>query len=120
MTTPGHTPAELEALVERQLDDALDAGHVIRNIDGWRRDCRERTLANEQSKPGYIHRITLALEAKAKGERITRCREVRGSHQVDHVYDPQGTAPPPDWWNEDAAKKAENAYRERLGLEPYR
>lgn len=115
-----YTEAELAALVERQLDDAIDAGHIIRNVDGWRRDCRARTLENEQAKPGYIHRVTLAAEARTRGERITRCREVRGTHQVDHVYEPQGTAQPPDWWNEDAAKRAENDYRGRLGLEPYR
>lgn len=111
MSTPGYTPDELSALVERQLDDALDAGLVIRNIDGWRRDCRARTLANEQAKPGYIHRLTLAIEAKSRGERITRCREVRGSHQVDHVYDPEGTSPTPDWWNPEAAKREWEARR---------
>lgn len=111
MTTPGHTPAELEALVERQLDDALDAGHVIRNIDGWRRDCRARTLDNETAKPGYIHRLVVALDAKDRGGRITRCTESRGTHAVSYLYDPEGTAEPPPWWDEDEARRAWEAER---------
>lgn len=111
MTTAGHTPAELEQLVELQLDQALDAGQVIRNVDGWRRDCRARTLANEHAKAGYIHRLVVALTAKGNGARITRCAESRGTHAVSYLYDPEGTCEPPTWWDEDEARRQYEAER---------
>lgn len=118
MSTASHTPAELEQLVELQLDQALDAGQVIRNVDGWRRDCRARTLTNEHAKPGYIHRLVVALTAKGNGARITRCTESRGTHAVSYLYDLEGTAEPPTWWDEDEARReweAERAGQPRRG-----
>lgn len=121
MSAPGYTDAELEQLVELQLDQALDAGQVIRNVDGWRRDCRARTLANEQAKPGYIHRLVVALTAKSNGARITRCTESRGTHAISYLYDPEGTAEPPPHWDEDEARRQWEAERDgqaRRGAPP--
>jgi hypothetical protein len=49
------------------------------------------------------------MEARARGQRITQCREVRGTHGMDYIWDPAGTDDPPSWWNRDVAKRAEEA-----------
>lgn len=109
----------LDQLIDHHLEHEIDRGTVIRNLGAWRNATRQQLLADEATWPGYIERSLRAIQAKRDGRRITRCREARGTHGMSYVYDPDGTAEPPSWWNRDAAKIEENAYRQRIGLEPY-
>ena len=87
--------ADLELVVQHRLDQALDAGHPPSNVQAWKRAAAKTELDNERTSPGYIARAAAGLRARTRGQRITGWREVRGSHGMDWVPDPNGTATPP-------------------------
>lgn len=97
-------PAPIDQLIQHHLEHEIDRGTVIRNLGAWRAHARKQLEADEASMPGYIERSLAAITAKKQGRKITYCREVRGTHQVTHIYDPAGTDAAPSWWNRDAAK----------------
>lgn len=99
--------ADLHTLVELHLEAEIDNGYPIKSINGWKRARRDQLLENERLMPGFIERSCHAMTAKKDGKRVTRCKEVRGSHGTTYIYDLRGTDEPPAWWNEDAAKAEE-------------
>lgn len=109
---PKPSEQDITKLIDRELREAVKAGQHVRHIAGWRRECRERILANESSLPGFVWNSARAIDAQAKGRRVTYCRETRGSHGVSHVYDPAGTDPPPSGWSLDLARSID---RQRAG-----
>jgi hypothetical protein len=107
---------DLQRLVDRELGGYLDTGREVRNVEAWRASCRKRIQENERSFTGFIERSVRGMDAAARGQRVTCCVEVRGSHGMSHDYDPAGIDPAPGWWSLDLAKREANHRRRALGL----
>lgn len=90
-----HDPADLELVIDHHQAESIASGHPPRNVDAWRNACRKDMLDNERSYPGYITRAAAGLRARAQGLRATGWREVRGTHGIDYIPDPNGTDRPP-------------------------
>lgn len=90
-----HEPADLELLIDHHQAEAAASGHPPRSIAAWRAAAEREQLANEQAHPGFIARAAAGLRARTQGLRATGWREVRGTHGIDYVADPNGTDRPP-------------------------
>ena len=92
----------IDALVDEQVRRVLlDEGSPINNVKAFRAHWRREIAEQVRDVPGFLDAARRRL---AGGPRVTRCREVRGTHGIDHVWDPQGTDPAPPWWNEGEAR----------------
>jgi hypothetical protein len=90
---------DLNTVVAYRRDEAIRTGRPPADDEAWTRVVAQRELDRESYEPGYLRRTAAGIKrrrAEAKiGLRITGWREVRGSHSVDWVPDPMGTANPP-------------------------
>jgi hypothetical protein len=100
-----HDPELTSELAHFFLRKAYEGGDPPFNDEKWLEGCC-RTL-QQQNSPAQIRSKVLGVRAAAAGKRITQCREVRGTHGMDYIWDPEGTDQPPEWWNREIAKQAE-------------
>lgn len=57
-----YTEADLQRLIDHQLDERIDKGEEIRSVAAWRADARRRHLESEAARPGFILRSVAALD----------------------------------------------------------
>lgn len=86
---------DLNYIVECDLATALDGGYPPRNLDAWIASVRRQLHESEADRPGYIAKKAAGLRARERGRKVTGWREVRGTHSVTHIADPEGTDRPP-------------------------
>jgi hypothetical protein len=86
---------DLEYLINHHQEEAIASGHPPLHLTPWRNACKRSILENERLYPGYVARAAAGLRARTNGQRLTGWREVRGTHGITHVPDPQGTDKPP-------------------------
>lgn len=86
---------DVDLIVEHALTTAIDGGYPPRSLDAWVAAVRADILRMERDRPGHIKRVVAGLRAREQGKRVTGWREVRGTHSVSHVRDPEGTDRPP-------------------------
>lgn len=86
---------DVDLIVEHALTTAIDGGYPPRSLDAWVAAVRADILRMERDRPGHIKRVVAGLRAREQGKRVTGWREVRGTHSVSHIRDPEGTDRPP-------------------------
>jgi hypothetical protein len=62
-------------------------------------------LENEMISSGHIRNAADGIRVTADGRKITRWKEVRGTHGMDWVYHPTGTDTPPAGYSIAVAKE---------------
>lgn len=90
-----YDPEDLELVVDHHELQSIESGHPPRHLGAWRAACRKEILANEALREGFVERAAAGLRARAAGRKLTGWREVRGSHGISVVEDPNGTDRPP-------------------------
>lgn len=108
--------AELDAAIERLVQHQYDAyakDNYVEDEAALKKKIRNRMYALEHEYPGWVSRNMVQVDA---GRRLTGCREVRGTHAIDYVWDPEGTDTPPEWWNRDEARAIAERRNERARL----
>lgn len=86
---------DIDFVLDRMLYSAIDAGRPPGRPAAWLDACEKNLREIEEDRPGYIARVANGMRARDRGERITGWRETRGTHGMDYVPDPEGTARPP-------------------------
>lgn len=86
---------DVDLIVEHALAAAIDGGYPPRHLDAWVAAVRADVLRVEADRPGHSQKVAAGLRARQKGMRVTGWREVRGTHSVTHIRDPEGTDRPP-------------------------
>lgn len=107
------------ATIDELAQEALDAAtmrefirHEQKFLDAYVCDLQRDCIADTQIRR-TLAKARARLDAKAQGKTLTYCRQDRGTHSVDHVWDPAGTDTPPNWWNMVEAKADHDKRQER-------
>lgn len=90
-----YDPADLEVVIDHHQAEAEATGHPPLSVTAWRRACSIKLRQNEHNFPGHITRAAAGIRARTQGLRATGWREVRGTHGIDYIADPNGTDRPP-------------------------
>ena len=93
--------ADRARIVDAEVTAALADGRLIADMSAFRRALERQVDEHVRLYPGWIDARVARIDGRGH---VTCCRETRGSHGIDHVYDSAGTDTPPPWWNLDEAK----------------